>query len=177
MPAPGSDATGNVTPVAWMNDLAVDALSKLSTPITRIRDSAPCASSCLRTAAASGGSSWWQLAHQAPKNSRTAGVPFAPPSAGTDTCDEPVGPRLAPVKDGTGPPSRGALVVLEFVPMLVSSPMSRMIRRPMPSPMRMNRLRGLRTTGGAPALAAVSASGAGGAVGSGGGASVMPRGR
>src|ERR1700684_3950176 len=132
MSAPGSDATGNVTPSAWMKDLAIDVLSKLSTPITWIRDSAPCAWSCLRTAAASGGSSWWQLGHQAPKNNRTAGVPFPPPSAGTDTWDDPVGPRLAPAKDGRGPPALGALVVVELVPILVRSPMSRTIRRPMP---------------------------------------------
>ena len=170
IPAPGSEATGNVTPSAWMKDLAVDALSKLSTPMTRMRASAPCALSCIRTAAANGGSSAWQLEHQAPKNSRTAGVPPPPPSAGTDTWDGPVEPTLVPSKDGTGPPSRGALVVLELVPMLVNKPMSRMIRRPMPRPMRMNRFRGGRTA--APA----SASGAGGGAVSGGGTSVIPAG-
>src|ERR1700677_4489740 len=127
MSAPGSDATGNVTPAAWMKDLAVEVLSKLSTPMTRIRESAPCAWSCFRTVAASGGSSSWPLEHQAPKNNRTAGVPFPPPSAGTDTWDEPVGPTLAPAKDGTVPPWWGALVVVVLVPMLVNSPMSRMI--------------------------------------------------
>ena len=97
-------------------------------------------------------------------------MPLPPPSAGTDTWDDPVGPTLAPAKDGTGPPSRGAFVVVELVPMLVSSPMSRMIRRPMPRPMRMNRFRGGRTAGPA------SASGAGGGAASGGGASVIPAG-
>src|SRR5580692_9020568 len=117
MSASGSDATGNVTPSAWMKDLAIEVLSKLSTPITWIRESAPCAWSCLRTAAASGGSSALQLGHQAPKNSRTAGVPLPPPSAGTDTWDGPVGPRLAPLKDGTEPPGPGGLGVVELVPM------------------------------------------------------------
>ena len=103
-------------------------------------------------------------------------MPFPPPSAGTDTWDEPVGPTLAPVKDGTGPPSRGALVVVELVPMLVNSPMSTMIRRPMPRPMRMNRLRGRRTRRGAsPRCGARLTRRRQRRVG--GGASVMPRGR
>src|SRR5580692_3400694 len=153
-----------------MKVLAVEVLSKLSTPRTWIRASAPWAWSCLRTAAASGGSSALQLGHQAPKNNRTTGVPPPPPSAGTETWDGPVGPTLAPVKDGTGPPSRGALVVLELVPMLVNKPMRRMIRRPIPRPIRMNRFRGGRTAG------AASASGAGGGAVSGGGTSVIPAG-
>ena len=81
-----------------MNDLAIDVLSKLSTPMTRIRDSGPPDRSCRRTTAVSGGSSCRQLVHQAPKNNSTAGVPLPPPSVGTDTWDEPVGPMLGAVK-------------------------------------------------------------------------------
>ena len=133
-----------------MKDRALDVVSSLSTPMTRIRDSAPPAWSCWRTAAANGGSSWWQLGHQFPKKSSTAGVPSPPPSDGTETCGRPDGPMFGAVKDGTGPPSWGVSVELWLVPMLVVSPMSTMIRRPMPRPMRMKRLRGLRTAGGAP---------------------------
>ena len=61
-------------------------------------------------------------------------------------------------------------MVVELVPMLVNKPMSTMIRRPMPRPIRMNRFRGGRTAGPA------SASGAGGDAASGGVTSVIPAG-
>ncbi len=73
--------------------------------MTWIADSAPCARCCWRTAAANGGNSWWQLEHQFPKKRSTAGLPFPPPSAGTETSCGPVGPTFACEKAGTGPPS------------------------------------------------------------------------
>jgi hypothetical protein len=155
-----------------MKALAWAGASSLSTPMTRIFASAPPAFSCARTAAAKGGSSWWQLGHQFPKKSSTAGVPLEPPSAGTATWEAPVGPRFWRLKVGTGPPVRGAGVALGLVPRLVVNPTMRMIRTPMPRPMRMKRLRGRRTTGAA-ASPPLTSPGGGTA---GGGASVMPAG-
>src|SRR5580692_4451991 len=90
-----------------MNDLALARLSSLSTPTTRTWDSAPPAATWLRTAAASGGSSWWQLGHQFPKNSRTVG---SPPrfSDETVTVGPPTGPTFLLENEGTGPPVTGA---------------------------------------------------------------------
>src|SRR5271154_893267 len=105
-----------------MKDLALPVESSLSTPMTRTFARAPPALSCRATAAARGGSSWWQLGHQFPKKSSTAGVPLAPPSEGTETWDEPVGPTFWRLNEGTRVPTPGALVVLELVPMLVVSP-------------------------------------------------------
>ena len=90
-----------------MKDSALGTVSSLSTPMTRIFDSAPPASSCRWTAAASGGSSSWQLAHQSPKNRRTVRASrFRLRGRGRQPA-RPTGPTSGALNDGTMSPGRG----------------------------------------------------------------------
>ena len=104
MSAPGSDATGNVTPSVWMKDLAVEVLSKLSTPMTRIRASAPPAWSCLRTAAASGGSSCVAARAPGAEEQQDGRRAVATPVGRDRHLGRPGRADVGAVKDGTGPP-------------------------------------------------------------------------
>ena len=113
---------GDGTPPCAVNEGAALDVESSSTPMTRIRaNRAAGVVSCWRTAAGQRG----KLPARAP-------VP-----------EEQEDCRRALAREGRHrPPSCGALVELELVPKLVVSPTITMIRRPIPRPMKMNRLRG-----------------------------------